>query len=319
MVEEGNENEVNNRAAWNELQKTFLVELLVEFDRLGTRQQNTWSKVAWNDMARRFKAKFIDSSFSVKQLKEQERTLKKLYKTIQRLRNQSGFGWDPTRKMVVATEEVWTPILQTDKEAKRWYNKSFPYYDDLHDLYAGCIANGSRRRGSNYYANRENQFVMDSPSPTIPAPGGFNLDFEEDYPNTQAFDLISTQAQVSPSTQSPVDGHTPPTRVPSPGGQTRLEREKLFLNFMRIIWTALAGDGKPVAFFQSNLYIPCLILEELLPKMQWKVKTSVSDATTRWLPDDLDVLPLSTWHPDEEAVAPAEEEEIGLPILPYEV
>lgn len=119
------------------MQKAFLVELLVEFNRPGARLQNAWSSVAWNEMTRRFKAKFVDSNFSLKQLKEQERTLKKAYKTINRLRDLSGFGWDPTRKMVDAPEEVWAPILQTDKEAKRWYNKPFPYYDDLHSLYSG--------------------------------------------------------------------------------------------------------------------------------------------------------------------------------------
>ena len=126
------------------MQKAFLVELLVEFNVPGSRQQNAWSSVSWNEMARRFKARFVDSSFSLKQLKEQERTLKKHYKTIKRLRDQSGFGWDPTRKMVDATEEVWVALLQTDKEAKRWYNKPFPYYDDLHNLYSGmrfCLHN----------------------------------------------------------------------------------------------------------------------------------------------------------------------------------
>jgi Myb/SANT-like DNA-binding domain len=119
------------------LQRAFLVEMLVEFDRPGTRLQNAWSSVAWNEMNRRFKAKFPSANFSVKQLKEQERTLKKQYKAIKRLSEQSGFGWDPVRKMVTAPKEVWAPLLQKDKEAKRWYNKTFPYYDDLHNLYSG--------------------------------------------------------------------------------------------------------------------------------------------------------------------------------------
>jgi Myb/SANT-like DNA-binding domain len=110
--------------------------LLVEFDRPGPRQQNGWSGVAWNDMTRRFNAKFPSTNFSHKQIKEQEHTLKKQYKTIQRLRDQSGFGWDITRNMVTAPEEVWAPLLN-DKEIKRWYNKPFSYYDDLHKVYCG--------------------------------------------------------------------------------------------------------------------------------------------------------------------------------------
>ncbi|KAF3337641.1 hypothetical protein FCM35_KLT18228 [Carex littledalei] len=38
--------------------------------------------------------------------------------------------------MVTAPEEVWAPLLK-DKEIKRWYNKPFPYFDDLHKVY--CV------------------------------------------------------------------------------------------------------------------------------------------------------------------------------------
>lgn len=76
----GNAHETNSRVVWNEFQKAFLVKFLVEFNKSGTRQQNVWSDVAWNDMARRFKSKFVDSSFSLKQFKEQERTLKGITK-----------------------------------------------------------------------------------------------------------------------------------------------------------------------------------------------------------------------------------------------
>ncbi|KAF3335050.1 hypothetical protein FCM35_KLT21654 [Carex littledalei] len=74
---------------------------------------------------------------------------------------------------------------------------------------------------------------MDSPSPTVPAPGGLNhIDFEEDYLNTQAFDPISTQAQVPSSTQAPVDGHTPPTtRVPSPRRTNKTRKGKVISEF----------------------------------------------------------------------------------------
>ena len=44
-----------------------------------------------------------------------------------------------------------------------------------------------------------------------------------------------------------------------------------------------------------------LLIISLVHYWSRKVKKSVSEATARWLPDDLDVLPLSTWHPDEEA------------------
>ncbi|XP_078159099.1 uncharacterized protein LOC144554656 [Carex rostrata] len=112
--------------------------------------------------------------------------------------------------MVDAPEDVWAPILQIDKEARRWYNKSFPYYDDLHNLYSGCIANGSYRRGSNYFANSENQAEMNSPSPTIPAPGGLNdFEIDDDFLGTQTFDHTYTQAQGPSSTQAIPNVHTP--------------------------------------------------------------------------------------------------------------
>jgi hypothetical protein len=62
--------------------------------------------------------------------------------------------------------------------------------------------NGSRCRGSNQFVNHEDQFDMDSRSPTILAPGGSNH-LDDDFLNTKAYDPISTQAQVPSSTQSP--------------------------------------------------------------------------------------------------------------------
>lgn len=96
-----------------------------------------------------------------------------------------------------------------------------------------------RHRESNYYANCENQFYIDSSSPTTPTPEGLNhIDINKKFLNTQAVDPISTQAQVPSSTQAPIvsDTHLPLIEFRHLVGQARLERERLYLNFTRIIW-----------------------------------------------------------------------------------
>ncbi|KAG2352214.1 hypothetical protein BDR07DRAFT_1187430, partial [Suillus spraguei] len=43
----------------------------------------------------------------------------------------SGFGWDETRKIVIASDKVWDDYLEAHPEAKVWHSTPFPLYDDI--------------------------------------------------------------------------------------------------------------------------------------------------------------------------------------------
>ncbi|MFQ6646414.1 hypothetical protein Gotur_019341 [Gossypium turneri] len=57
-------------------------------------------------------------------------------------KNNSGFGWDEHRQLVVAEDAVWNSYLNRHKEAGQFRHRSFPYYDQLTVIYAKDRATG---------------------------------------------------------------------------------------------------------------------------------------------------------------------------------
>ncbi|KAK3123768.1 hypothetical protein QOZ80_8AG0635730 [Eleusine coracana subsp. coracana] len=98
------------RAKWSHQMKVFLIDLLKDHDVPGFRTQNSWSKEAWNNIVCRLNAKF-GTYFTVSQVKQKEQDLKKDYRTIKDLLDQSGFGWNNERMMVQAPENVWASFV----------------------------------------------------------------------------------------------------------------------------------------------------------------------------------------------------------------
>ncbi|PPD71366.1 hypothetical protein GOBAR_DD31754 [Gossypium barbadense] len=56
--------------------------------------------------------------------------------------NNSGFGWDEHRQLVVAEDAVWDSYLKSHNEAAQFRHRSFPYYDQLTTIYARDRATG---------------------------------------------------------------------------------------------------------------------------------------------------------------------------------
>ncbi|MFQ6642825.1 hypothetical protein Gotur_018258, partial [Gossypium turneri] len=56
--------------------------------------------------------------------------------------NNSGFGWDEHRQLVVAEDAIWNSYLNSHKEAGQFRHRSFPYYNQLTAIYARDRATG---------------------------------------------------------------------------------------------------------------------------------------------------------------------------------
>lgn len=126
------------RAKWIHERKLFLIQLLKDHDVPGFRPQNAWCKEAWNNIVRRLNEKF-GTSYTIGQVKQKEQDLKKDYRSVKELVEQSGFGWNGERMMVEAPDSVWASFAarKNNESALHWRDKSFPYYDDLSKLYDG--------------------------------------------------------------------------------------------------------------------------------------------------------------------------------------
>lgn len=134
--------------------KLFLIGLLKDHDVPGFRTHNAWSKEAWTNIVCRLNAKF-GCSFTLNQVKQKEQDLKKDYRVVKELQEESGFGWDSERKMVTAPPNVWANFAacKNNSDALTWQDKSFPYFDDLFALYDGEILDQQKVLFSNRSCN----------------------------------------------------------------------------------------------------------------------------------------------------------------------
>ncbi|KAJ8580500.1 hypothetical protein M405DRAFT_847594 [Rhizopogon salebrosus TDB-379] len=66
-------------------------------------------------------------------------TLKTNCLVVQKLHELSRFGWDETRKIVVAGDKVWDNYIKAHPEAKVWRSTPFPLYDDSLCLLMGAL------------------------------------------------------------------------------------------------------------------------------------------------------------------------------------
>ncbi|PUZ37469.1 hypothetical protein GQ55_9G122100 [Panicum hallii var. hallii] len=209
------------RAKWSHEMKLFLIGLLKDHDVPGFR---TWSKEAWTNIVCRLNAKF-GCSFILNQVKQKEQNLKKDYRVVKELQEESGFGWDSERKMVTAPPNVWANFAsrKNNSDALTWQDKSFPYFDDLFALYDGHYAEGRTRHGMDHYANKPKNAsnpstqqapaaeTYQSPSPAWPAEFDSGLQFPFDE-----------EAGVTPVQHM----QTPPSSTPTPLEGTESRRGK---------------------------------------------------------------------------------------------
>ncbi|MBA0779678.1 hypothetical protein Gotri_003900 [Gossypium trilobum] len=62
---------------------------------------------------------------------------------LERIRkDNSNFGWDEHRQLVVAKDVVWNSYISSHKEASQFRHRTFPYYDQLTAIYAKDKATG---------------------------------------------------------------------------------------------------------------------------------------------------------------------------------
>jgi hypothetical protein len=193
-------------------------------------------------------------SFTLNQVKQKEQDLKKDYRVVKELEEESGFGWDSERKMVTAPPNVWANFVarKNNSDALTWQDKSFPYFDDLFALYdgeildqqkilfsnrscnflfspvlqcncAGRYAEGRTRHGMDHYANKAKN--ASNPS-TQQAPAAET--YQSPFPTWPAeFDSglqfpFDEEAGVTPVQHM----QTPPSSTPTPLEGTESRRGK---------------------------------------------------------------------------------------------
>ncbi|XP_023741627.1 L10-interacting MYB domain-containing protein [Lactuca sativa] len=128
------------RTIWTPEMDRYFIELMLEEAGKGNRiDDHLFSKRAWNHMTLLFNTKFR-FQYEKDVLKNRHKTLRNVYKVINKLLALDGFSWDHTRQMVIAHNEVWDDYIKVHPGARSYRIKSIPYYYDLCEIYKKKIS-----------------------------------------------------------------------------------------------------------------------------------------------------------------------------------
>ncbi|PPD85025.1 hypothetical protein GOBAR_DD18035 [Gossypium barbadense] len=124
-----------------------LVSCMVDLHNVGTFNADTGFKAGYlNELERMLQKVLPNAMLKAKpNIESRIRLLKREWSIVYDMlngQNNSGFGWDEHRQLVVAEDAVWDSYLNSHKEAAQFKHRTFPYYDQLTTIYARDRATG---------------------------------------------------------------------------------------------------------------------------------------------------------------------------------
>ncbi|KAK5782660.1 hypothetical protein PVK06_037165 [Gossypium arboreum] len=132
---------------WVPEEDAALVACMVDLHNAGTFNADTGFKAGYlNELEKMMEKVLPNAMLKAKpNLESRIRTLKRDWSIVYDMlsgKNNSGFGWDEHRQLVVAEDAVWNSYISSHKEATQFRHRSFPYYDQLTAIYAKDRATG---------------------------------------------------------------------------------------------------------------------------------------------------------------------------------
>ncbi|PPS06707.1 hypothetical protein GOBAR_AA13937 [Gossypium barbadense] len=120
---------------------------MVNLHNAGTFNADTGFKASYlNELEKMLEKVLPNAMLKAKpNLESRIRTLKRDWSIVYDMlsgKNNSGFGWDEHRQLVVAEDAVWNSYINSHKEATQFRHRNFPYYDQLTAIYAKDRATG---------------------------------------------------------------------------------------------------------------------------------------------------------------------------------
>ncbi|PPD95309.1 hypothetical protein GOBAR_DD07645 [Gossypium barbadense] len=124
-----------------------LVSCMVDLHNVGTFNADTGFKAGYlNELERMLQKALPNAMLKEKpNIESRIRLLKREWSIVYDMlngQNNSGFGWDEHRQLIVAEDAVWDSYLKSHKEAAQFRHRTFPYYDQLTAIYARDRATG---------------------------------------------------------------------------------------------------------------------------------------------------------------------------------
>ncbi|PPD73056.1 hypothetical protein GOBAR_DD30037 [Gossypium barbadense] len=124
-----------------------LVSCMVDLHNVGTFNADTGFKAGYlNELEKMLEKALPNAMLKAKpNIESRIRLLKREWSIVYDMlngQNNSGFGWDEHRQLVVTEDAVWDSYLKSHREAAQFRHCTFPYYDQLTTIYARDRATG---------------------------------------------------------------------------------------------------------------------------------------------------------------------------------
>ncbi|KAI7943044.1 hypothetical protein MJO29_012888 [Puccinia striiformis f. sp. tritici] len=142
--EEDEKPEKQGNHIWTKEERITLLSLMLDQVALGKGTDNGNLKgEGWSQVAKEMKAEF-GIEFQIEHLKNQKNDLRKIFINTEFLRNQSGFGWDDSTKMITADSDTWDELIRAHPKKKLAKLRLNPieWYDLGYRLFTGTYAKG---------------------------------------------------------------------------------------------------------------------------------------------------------------------------------
>ncbi|XP_040952774.1 uncharacterized protein At2g29880-like [Gossypium hirsutum] len=132
---------------WVPEEDAALVSCMVDLHNVGTFNADTGFKAGYlNELEKMLEEALPNEMLKARpNIESRIRLLKREWSIVYDMlngQNNSGFGWDEHRQLVLAEDAVWDSYLKSHKEAAQFRHRSFPYYDHLTAIYARDRATG---------------------------------------------------------------------------------------------------------------------------------------------------------------------------------
>ncbi|PPD86965.1 hypothetical protein GOBAR_DD16092 [Gossypium barbadense] len=136
-----------SKRKWVPEEDAALVSCMVDLHNVGTFNADTGFKAGYlNELEKMLEKALPRAMLKAKpNIESQIRCLKREWSVVYDMlngQNNSDFGWDEHRQLVVAEDAVWDSYVKSHKEASQFRHRSFPYYNQLTAIYARDRATG---------------------------------------------------------------------------------------------------------------------------------------------------------------------------------